>query len=66
MFYVTKNYHWSINPLSGNSPKWSNSLKLLPTNYFSLFDHFVGLAIKGLRIGVFKTLSSICEEFCCL
>ena len=23
--------------------------RLLPTNYLSVFDHFVGLAIKGLK-----------------
>ena len=23
--------------------------RLLPTNYLSLLDHFVGLALKGLR-----------------
>ena len=31
-----------INPLRGNISK-------LPTNCFSVFDHFVGLALKGLR-----------------
>ena len=25
------------------------SRSLLPTNHFSRFDHFVGLALKGLR-----------------
>ena len=33
--------------------KWSNTLKQfvgnLPTNCLSVFDHFVGLALKGLR-----------------
>ena len=41
-----------INPLSANPTKWSNTLKKfvgnLPTNYLSVFDHFVGLALKGL------------------
>ena len=41
-----------FNPLSTNPIKWSNSLKQfvgnLPTNYLSLFDHFVKLALKGL------------------
>ena len=32
----------SINPLSANPTKWSNTLCL------SVFDHFVGLALKGL------------------
>ena len=41
-----------LNPLSANATKWSNTLKQfvgkLPMNYLSLFDHFVGLALKGL------------------
>ena len=41
-----------INPLSGNFARWSNTLKQfvgnLPTNCLSLFDHFTGLALKGL------------------
>ena len=43
----------SINPLSANFTKWSNTLKQLvsnlPTNCLSVFDQFVGLALKGLR-----------------
>ena len=35
-----------------NPTKWSNTLKQfiakLPTNFLSVFDHFVGLALKGL------------------
>ena len=42
-----------LNPLSANLTKWSNTLKQfvgkLPTNCLSVFDHFVGLALKGLR-----------------
>ena len=42
-----------LNPLSANLTKWSNTLKQfvgkLPTNYLSVFDHFVGLALKGLK-----------------
>ena len=42
----------AINPLSANFTKWSNTLKQfvgkLPTNCLSVFDHFVGLALKGL------------------
>ena len=49
---------WSINPLSGNLAKWSNTLKQfvskLPTNYLSVFDHFVGLALKGLTSFSFR------------
>ena len=33
--------------------KWSNTLKRfvgkLPTNCLSVFDHFLGLALKGLK-----------------
>ena len=43
-----------LNPLSTNPTKWSNTLKQfvgkLPTNCLSVFDHFVGLALKGLII----------------
>ena len=43
-----------FNSLSANFTKWSNTLKQfvgnLPTNYLSAFGHFVGLALKGLRL----------------
>ena len=42
-----------LNPLSTNITKWSNTLKQfvvkLSTNCLSVFDHFVGLVLKGLR-----------------
>ena len=42
-----------LNPLSANFTKCSNTLKQLvckmPTNCLSVFDHFVGLALKGLK-----------------
>ena len=42
----------NVKPLSANITKWSNTLKQffskLPTNCFSVFDHFVGLALKRL------------------
>ena len=41
-----------LNLLRVNQTKWSNTLKQfvgkLPTNCLSVFDHFVGLALKGL------------------
>ena len=41
-----------LNPLSANLTKFLNTLKQfvskLPTNCLSAFDHFVGLALKGL------------------
>ena len=43
-----------LKPLSANLIIWSNTLKQfvdkLPTNCFSVFDHFVGLALKGLKV----------------
>ena len=43
-----------VNPLSANPIKWSNTLKQfvskLSTNCLSVFDHFVKLALKVLRI----------------
>ena len=42
-----------FNPLSANPEKWSNTLKQivdnLPTICLSVFDHFMNLALKGLR-----------------
>ena len=42
-----------INSLSANPTKWSNTRKQfvgnLLTNRLSVFDHFVGLALKGLK-----------------
>ena len=44
----------SLNLLSTNPTKWSNTLKQfvgkLPANCLSVFDHFVILALKGLII----------------
>ena len=41
----------NFHPLSANFTKWSNPLKQfvgkLATNCLSVFDHFVGLALKG-------------------
>ena len=49
--YLWTFYRLSINPLSANPTKWSNTLKQfvgnLPTNCLSVFDHFVKLALKG-------------------
>ena len=45
---------FKVNPLSAKPTKCSNVLKkirrLLPKNCLSVFDHFVGLALKGLTI----------------
>ena len=48
--------NWSsktVNPLNANPEKWSNTLKQivgnLPTICLNVFDHFMNLALKGLR-----------------
>ena len=43
-----------INPLSANPTKWSNALKQFVGN--SVFDHFMGSALKGLQLGCSKAL----------
>ena len=44
----------SLNPLIASPTKWSSTFKqfvaILPTNCLSVFDHFVKLALKGLRL----------------
>ena len=46
---------FKINPLSANPTKWSNTLKQYVDNsvfdHLSVSDHFVGLALKGLKRG---------------
>ena len=43
-----------FNPFSANFTKWLNKLKQfvgnLPKNWLSVFDHFVGLALKRLNL----------------
>ena len=43
----------SLNPFSANSAKRSNKpqkfVSNLPTRHLSVFDHFVGLALEGLK-----------------
>ena len=55
-----------INPVSANFTKWSDTLKLfvgkLPTNCLSVFDHFVNLALKELRIVLPHRKSMYCSE----
>ena len=45
-------YSLNLNPLNAKFIKWSNTLKQivgkLPTICLSVFDHFSGLALKGL------------------
>ena len=54
-------------PLSGNPTKWSNTLKQIVDNFlmncFSLFDHFVGLALKGLKFQKKYSFSKLMLKF---
>ena len=48
----------SPSPLSTNPTKWSNILKQIVgnlPNWLSVFDHFVGLALKGLILHITKS-----------
>ena len=59
----------TLNPLSANFTKWSNKPKQfvanLPTNCLSVFEHFVGLALKGLKgdFRIFKYFLYLKEIF---
>ena len=62
-FFLIENLPATVsNILNTNSTKWSNKLKQLdcnlPTNFLSLFDHFVGLALKGLKNNSYEALLS--------
>ena len=48
-----------FNSFSANSTKWPNTLKQFFGNCLSVFDHFVGLALKGLKVW-FES----CRHFC--
>ena len=43
----------NVKPLGAKFIKWSNTLKQfvgkVPANCLSVFDHFMGLALKGLK-----------------
>ena len=47
---------FTINPLSANPTKWSNTLKQfidkLPMNCLNVFDHFVKLVLKRLSVSL--------------
>ena len=57
-----------VNPLSANPTKWSNTLKQfvgkLPTNCLSVFDYFVGLELKGLKITGFRFQGDTSQKYC--
>ena len=52
--FENKYLYLSFHPLSANLTKWSHTLKQfvgnLPRNCLSVFDHFVGLALQGLKV----------------
>ena len=56
-----------INPLNVNPTKWSDKLKQfvgsLSTNCLSVFDHFVGLTLKVLRLKSLTLLKLIPSLF---
>ena len=49
-YHYYLNPKFGFNPFSASPPKWSNTLKRrqLANKFKSVFDHFVGLALKGL------------------
>ena len=61
-----------LNPLSANFTKWSNTLiqfvGKFPTNCLAVFDHFVGLALKGLNTQglIFKKELRMPEHVACI
>ena len=57
----------TFNPLSGNPPhkmvKHTQTIhRLLPTNCLSVFDHFVGLALEGLRPCHTSMIECLCKN----
>ena len=58
VYVFSRNSLDEVNPLCLNPTKWSSTLKQfvgkLPTSCLSVFDHFVGLALKELNgLGIF-------------
>ena len=52
-----------FNPLSTNLTRWPNTQTIrrqLPTNYWSAFNHFLGLALKRLSELIKKSYCSTC------
>ena len=54
-------YNGNLNALSTNFTQWSNTLKQLVRkllrNCLTVFDHFVGLALKGLILAIKRFIS---------
>ena len=56
----------SLNPLSNNPTKWSDTLKQLSTvadetNCLNVFDHFVGVGAYRVNNNKFRIPSSTCQ-----
>ena len=50
---MSKRVNIDVNPLSADPKKWSNTLKQFvgkSRQILSVFDHFVGLTLKGLKL----------------
>ena len=63
-------YTQNFNLLSADIRKWSNTLKKsvgkFRTNCLSVFDHFVGLALKGLKIDSKNGVFTLFNQIICL
>ena len=53
-YFIRAGNNLALNPLSANFTKWSNTLKQIADELFECFDHFVGLALKGLTLSLNK------------
>ena len=67
---LSNNEGASLNHLSANFTKWSNTLKQfvgkLATNCLSVFDHFAGLALKSLMteaVIIYKPVHWFAEQY---
>ena len=51
-----------LNPLNANPTKWSDTLEQFVGKFLSAFDHFEGLALKGLTttFGALRMRLEIC------
>ena len=65
-FYLSTNFSTISVSASAIPTKWSNTLKQFvgkfPTNCLSVFDRFVGLALKGLTFNYFLYLCKIITD----
>ena len=63
LFGAAEDFIRAFNPLSANATKWSNILKQfvgkLPANCLSVFDYFVRLALRGLKLIIFSFVAKM-------